>query len=266
MSLITLITDFGAADHYVAAMKGVILSANPEARIVDITHEIPPHDIEAGAFTLLAACSSFPTGTIHVAVVDPGVGSERRPVLIEAGDQFFVGPDNGLFSYVCEKLGMKRAVVLTNPKYFRLPVSKTFNGRDIFAPVAAALSTGVKPARFGSETTELVQLRSLEPHASRGMIIARVIHIDRFGNCITNLTIDHLTPDQIQSGATLRLRGKTIRAFKNYFSEPGTRDKVFAMWGSTGFLEVVAANQPAAKLLKVKRNDEVRVTMQRSTN
>ena len=142
--LITLLSDFGTSDYFVAAVKAVILSSSPDARIVDITHDIPPQDIEAAAFTLLAACSSFPPCTIHVAVVDPGVGSARRPILIQARDRFFVGPDNGIFSYVCdsrENLGVTPEIFhLTNAKYFRHPVSATFNGRDVFAPVAAALS------------------------------------------------------------------------------------------------------------------------------
>jgi S-adenosyl-L-methionine hydrolase (adenosine-forming) len=259
--LITLLTDFGAADHYVSAMKAVILTANASARIVDITHEIPPHDIEAGAFTLLAACANFPPGTIHVAVVDPGVGSSRRPILIAAGKQCFVGPDNGLFSYVSDALVVKQTIELTNTKYFRTPLSQTFNGRDLFAPVAAALSLGGKPRDFGSPITDLVKLKPLQPEVSAtGNVKGRVLHIDRFGNCITNITREHLSQDQIAAGARLRIKGKTIRSFRNYFSEPArTRDKVFAIWGSTGFLEVAATNESAAALLRIQRGDAVSV-------
>ena len=149
--LITLLTDFGTADYFVGAMKGVIFSINPTARVVDITHEIPPHDIRAGAFTLHAVYKSFPPQTIHVAVVDPGVGSTRRPILVVGGDQFFVGPDNGLFGYVYEREPRCRVFHLTREEYFRRPVSQTFHGRDIFAPVAAALSRGVEPPELGDE-------------------------------------------------------------------------------------------------------------------
>ncbi len=169
--------------------------------MIDITHEIPPQDIEAGAFILLTACTSFPAATIHVAVVDPGVGSSRKPILIAAGGQFFVGPDNGLFSYVCDRLPVTGVVHLTNSKYFLQPVSPTFNGRDIFAPVAAALSSGVKPEEMGSEINDYVRLKSLTPERTRsGDIKGRVIHIDRFGNCVTNVTRNELSFEQAIGG------------------------------------------------------------------
>lgn len=261
--LITLLTDFGSKDYFVASVKGVILAGNPYARIVDITHDIPPHDIEAAAFTLLAAYSSFPSGTIHVTVVDPGVGSSRRPILIKTQNQFFVGPDNGIFSYVLESdagSGKLPAIFhLNNPKYFRQPVSPTFNGRDVLAPVAAALSKGVKPSELGMRTTDFVRLPSLKPVTSRdGRITARIIHIDRFGNCVTNITRNELTAKGIAGGAKLRVKGKLVKSFREYFSEEtGERDKVFGVWGSAGFLEIAATNDSAAKLLKVKRGDAV---------
>ncbi|HEV2826847.1 MAG TPA: SAM-dependent chlorinase/fluorinase [Pyrinomonadaceae bacterium] len=254
-ALITLLTDFGTADYFVAAVKGVILGANPAARIVDITHEIPPQDIEAAAFTLLAAYSAFPPGTVHLAVVDPGVGSTRRPILMQMGGQFFVGPDNGVFSYLCEKHEKSGETAelfhLTSQKYFRQPVSATFHGRDVFAPVAAALSLGVQPAELGTETVDFVRLASLQPTATDdGRLTARIIHIDRFGNCVTNLTQDNLTADMIAAGVTLRLNGKSVKAFRNYFAEEaGSREKLFAIWGSAGFLEIAATNTSAAKLL-----------------
>src|ERR1700694_3990292 len=186
MSIITLLTDFGSQDYFVGAVKGAILSINPQVIIVDITHEIPPQDIEAAAFNLLATYKDFPAATIHVAVVDPGVGSARKPILIECGEQFFVGPDNGIFSWICEREGDFRAIHLTNEDFFRHPVSATFHGRDIFAPVAAALSTGVAITEFGQKVGDYVRLDPLRPvAASDGSIEGRVIHIDRFGNCIT---------------------------------------------------------------------------------
>lgn len=264
--LITLLTDFGSADYYVAAMKGVILAANPQARIVDITHEIPPQDIEAAAYTSLAAQPAFPLGTIHVAVVDPGVGSSRRAILVKTRDASFVGPDNGTFSYVFERAltnGAPPTVFhLTNSKYFRHQVSPTFNGRDIFAPVAAALSLGVKPAELGTKITDFVRLPALAPTTTRdGRLKARIIHIDRFGNCATNIGPDDLTPAMIAAGATLRLKGKLVKSFRRYFAEEtGSRDKLFAVWGSAGFLEIAARNNSAAKLLNARRGDEVIVT------
>lgn len=270
--LITLLTDFGTEDYFVAAVKGVILATNPQARIVDITHDIPPHDVEAAAFTLLAACSAFPAGTIHVAVVDPGVGSSRRPILIQTRDQFFVGPDNGILSYVCEDSAnarMKPEVFhLTNTKYFRHPVSSTFNGRDIFAPVAAALSKGVKPSELGATITDFVGLPPLKPEASReGKIKARIIHIDHFGNCVTNITREELTAKMIAAGAKLRLKGKLVKSFRKYFAEEtGSQDKLFGIWGSAGFLEIAATNDSAAKLLQAKRGDSVVVSGSSESN
>lgn len=258
--IITLLTDFGSSDSFVAAMKGVILSGNPTANIVDITHEVPAHDIEAGAFTLLTVYSSFPTGTIHVGVVDPGVGSARKPILISAGERFLVGPDNGLFSFVCERETVAEIVHLTNPKFFREPVSNTFNGRDIFAPVAAALSLGVKPREFGPQISDYVRLQSLKPLRSNGgEIKGRILHVDRFGNCITNITREDVDPEQMDR-IRLRIKGKTITAFRKYFAEDTkVREKVFAVWGSAGFLEIAAENQSAAKLLNAKRGDTVHV-------
>lgn len=260
--LITLLTDFGTTDYFVAAVKGVILAANPKARLVDITHEIAPQDIEAGAFTLLAACSSFPTGTIHIAVVDPGVGSSRRPILIRACEQFFVGPDNGIFSYVCDRSDRVEIVHLTNAKYFRQPISPTFNGRDIFAPVAAALSNGTKPGELGKRIEDYVRLQPLKAETSRrGEILGRIIHIDRFGNCVTNITQAELTSGMIAAGAKLRLKRKVVKSFRSYFAEnTGSKDKVFAIWGSAGFLEIAAARESAAKVLNARRGDSVIVS------
>jgi S-adenosylmethionine hydrolase len=257
---ITLLTDFGTADYFVAAMKGVILSYDPSARIVDITHDIPAQDIEAAAFTLLAAHSSFPSGTIHVAVVDPGVGSNRRAVLIEADGQFFVGPDNGIFSYICDQ-AKPRVFHLNNPKYFRHPVSETFNGRDVFAPVAAALSLGRAPTKLGVEVDDYVRLGSLHPRISRdGDISGRIIHIDHFGNCVTNITRNKLTDELINAGFRLSIRDHEIETFHRFFAEETNLNGAFCVWGSAGFLEIAAKNQSAAKLLNVKRGDSAVVT------
>ena len=261
--LITLLTDFGTADYFVAAVKGVILGLSPHARFVDITHEIPPHDIETAAFTLLAACWSFPAGTIHIAVVDPGVGSSRRPLLIEVDGHFFVGPDNGIFSYVCDSRtnpGSKPQIFhLTNAHYFRHPVSSTFNGRDVFAPVAAALSNGVKPQLLGTGITDFVRLKPLQPAASQdGHLEGRIIHIDRFGNCVTNISQNELSSEMVSAGVSLTLNGKSVKSFRSYFiEETGAPDQLVGIWGSAGFLEIAASNQSAAKILKAQRGDSV---------
>jgi S-adenosylmethionine hydrolase len=262
--VITLLTDFGTADYFVGAVKGAILTINPDAGIIDITHEIPPLDVECAAFTLLASCSAFPEGTIHVAVVDPGVGSERRSILIRTRHLYFIGPDNGIFSYACDRSDKTALEVfhLDNPRYFRQPVSKTFHGRDVFAPVAAALSNGVNPDELGTRITDYIRLPSITPQVSRnGEISARIIHIDRFGNCVTNLTPAELTAEMIAAGVKLRINGSTVKSFKDFFTErPGKRDQPFGIWGSAGFLEIAVANKSAAKLLKAKRGDAVTVS------
>lgn len=257
--IITLLTDFGSQDYFVGAMKGVILSLNPSAQIVDITHDIPPQDIQAGAFNLLAGYTSFPSGTIHVAVVDPGVGSRRKPLLVECGEQFFVGPDNGIFSWICEREGKSRAILLSNESFFRHPVSATFHGRDIFAPVAAALSNGAAFEEFGSPTEDLVRLESLTVKTrSEGQIEARVIHIDRFGNCVTNLTRDQVSEESFRSGATLLVNGRRISTYRRFFGETvGGLDDLFCIFGSTGFLEIAAQDSSAATILEARREQPV---------
>lgn len=245
MRAITLLTDFGTSDYFVGAMKGVILSINPQAVIVDITHEIPAQDVAAGAFTLLAAYNAFPEGTVHVAVVDPGVGSARRPIVVRAGSHFFVGPDNGIFTHIYDRNHSFEAFHITSTEYFRHPVSNTFHGRDIFAPVAAALSTGVDPSSLGPRITDPIQLfKSMEP---------QIIHIDRFGNLITNIT-----RDEFEDGTRLLVNGKVISTFRRFFGENvGADDEPFAIWGSAGFLEIAVNGRSAADLLQVKRGASI---------
>ena len=260
--MITLITDFGTADYFVGAMKGVILSINPHARIVDITHEIPAFDIEAAAFTVLQTYKTFPANTIHVAVVDPGVGSDRRPILVTTREQFLVGPDNGLFSYIYDREETGHIYHLTNQKYFRHPVSATFHGRDIFAAVAGALSIGVEPQLLGNEINDMKRLASLGPTVSSpGTIEARVIQIDRYGNCITNLTRDDLTDEMIASGASLQIGSHEVTSFRRFFSESkGASGALFGFWGSSEFLEIAAFQTSAARLLGVERGQRVILT------
>lgn len=243
LPVISLLTDFGTADYYVGAVKGAILSVNPAAVVVDITHEIPPQDVAAGAFTLLAAYRTFPAGTIHVAVVDPGVGSTRRPIIVSANEQFFVGPDNGLFTYVYDREPTHRIVHVTADRFFRPAPSTTFHGRDIFAPVAAALSKGIEIGEFGAEINDAVRLPSLESPL-------RIIHIDHFGNCVTNITRDRLDSE------SLVINGRTISEFRRFYGA-GDDESLFAIWGSAGFLEISVNGRSAAKILGAKRGDEI---------
>jgi len=260
LPVITLLTDFGTVDYFVGAVKGAILSVNPQAVIADITHEVPPQDLEAAAFTLLASYATFPPGTIHVAVVDPGVGSKRRPLIVSAGKQFFVGPDNGIFTYIYDRESSHQTFHVTAEKYFRHPASTTFHGRDIFAPVAASLSKGVKPKAFGPSITDEVRLEtSLTPVGQKdGRVEGRIIHIDRFGNCITNITRDLLNDEH----ATLLVREKPIDNFRSFYGE-NSGSELFAIWGSAGFLEIAVNGGSAALTLGVKRGEAVILTQSR---
>lgn len=256
--MIALLTDFGTADYFVGSVKGVILTINPKATVVDITHDIPPQDIEAGAFTLFAAHSAFPPGTIFVAVVDPGVGSARRPIIVNRAGQFFVGPDNGLFSYLY-RTDSHQTIHITKDSYFRHPVSPTFHGRDIFAPVAAHLSTSIDAKMFGPVITDEARLPLSQPKKVKERVwAAQIIHIDRFGNCVTNITRELLSAEQ-ETTARLKVKEKTITSFRTFFVEGGEKEKLFAVWGSAGFLEIAAPNRSAARKLKAKRGDLVRL-------
>ncbi len=257
--LVTLLTDFGNSDYFVGAMKGAILSVNGDAKIVDITHEVPPHDIESAAFTLLQAHHTFPAKTVHVAVVDPGVGSSRRPILVDTGDYFFVGPDNGIFSYVCDRVANFKAFHLSKSEYFRQPTSSTFHGRDIFAPVAAALSKGIQPTSLGDLITDIVRLPTLHPQLIEGGDIAgRIIHIDRFGNCITNISREVLTDEMIADGARLSIRDHEVKEFRRTFTDgEASQNDLFAVWGSAELLEIAVFGTSAVKLLGVERGEKV---------
>ena len=259
--IVTLLTDFGVADYFVGAMKGAVLSVNPRAQVVDITHEIPAHDIEAGAFTLFAAHETFPPGTVHVAVVDPGVGSARRPVLAVSGGHFFVGPDNGIFSYVYAGATAPQVFHLTNEKYFRAARSTTFHGRDVFAPVAGALLNGVAPKLLGETITDFC--RPSLPKSKRlddGTLEASIIHIDRFGNCITNITPNDL-PDAARGAVRLVVNSREVRSVRKFFAEEGSgaEDDLFAVWGSAGFLEIAIYRGSAAHVLSARRGQAVMV-------
>jgi S-adenosylmethionine hydrolase len=256
-SIITLLTDFGTQDYFVGAMKGAILSINPDATIVDISHEIPPQDIEAAAFNLLCCYKDFPAGTIHVAVVDPGVGSDRKAIAIECGEQFFVGPDNGLFSWICEREGDWTATHITNQRFFHRPVSRTFHGRDIFAPVAAALSKGVRPEQLGQPLREIVRLPSLEASpVGENKIEGRIIHIDHFGNCITSFTRGTLRLQGTATSWRMILNDREINSFRQFFADAAPNE-IFCTVGSAGFIEICARGASAAKLFDIHRGQKV---------
>lgn len=245
--IIALLTDFGTRDHFTGAMKGAILSINKKAQIVDITHEIPPQDIQSASFTLRACYRDFPAKTIFTAIVDPGVGSDRRAILVETANYYFIAPDNGLLSFIFNEDKPFRVFELANDTYSKHPVSDTFHGRDIFAPAAAHLSNGVKPDEFGNELKDFVSFEERKPRKiSDNRIEAEIIHIDRFGNLISNLKKDDL-PD----GFTIVINETRISKIRQFFAE-SNKSELFMILGSAGFLEIAAFQDSAAKLLNVK--------------
>ncbi len=246
-AIVTLTTDFGTSDHFVGTMKGVILGIAPLAQIVDITHEVKPFAIEEAAFTIAQAYRYFPKKAVHVVVVDPGVGSARRPVLIEAAGQYFVGPDNGVFSMICAS-ETHSARHLTNASLFLKKVSQTFHGRDVFAPIAAHLAKGASPAKCGPRVTDLLKNDWFQPQrTSRRVWTGAVLQEDRFGNLITNLTMADF--DLLHCRAfEVRIGMQRIQLAVRAYAEAQIGE-IFVIEGSSGYIEVCANQAPAATLL-----------------
>lgn len=245
--IITLTTDFGSTDHFVGVMKGVILGIHPGAEIVDITHDIKPFEVADGAFTVAQSYRYFPKKTIHVVVVDPGVGSSRRPLLVEAAGGYFIAPDNGVLSMIFAR-EKSRVRHITNERYFRKPVSRTFHGRDVFAPVAAHLAKGTPPAKFGPRIDDALRLAVDEPvRSGEGRWTGVVLKVDRFGNLITNFSIDGLKSINTRP-FELKIGTQAITRLALTFTEcpPG---EVFAVVGSSGYLEIATNQGSAAELL-----------------
>ena len=260
-ALITLTTDFGEADYFVPAMKGVILSINPAAELVDLTHLIPAHDIYTAAFTVMCCYKDFPINTIHLVVVDPGVGSARRPIMVMTDDYNFIGPDNGVFSYIYQRAHVNRVVRFTTEHYFRQPVSTTFHGRDVFAPCAAYVSKLIDWRMMGEEIDDPVRFSTPTPVvASEKQIRGTVIHVDRFGNLITNITPVELTEELIRAGARVRIGTHEAARVLTHFAE-ANQNELFAYFGSAGFLELAMPRQSAARVVDARRGIEVEVVV-----
>ncbi len=258
MACVTLLSDFGTADYFAGAMKGALLTVCPSARVFDLTHEIPPHDIAAGAFTLWAAHSAWPVGTIHLAVVDPGVGSARRAIIVKTGGHFLVGPDNGLFGLFYEHDAHAQVWHATTTEYMRQPVNASFHGRDVFAPLAGALAGGVAPAQCGPEITDYVRPSPQFPRKQPdGAITAHIIHIDRFGNCVTSLTDAELSPAQAALGFRLEINRQVVTRYAPYFADGAATDEPFLARGSAGFWEISYYCAAAAARLGVVRGTQL---------
>jgi S-adenosylmethionine hydrolase len=264
--LITLITDFGTADQFVGSMKGVILKINPEAEIVDISHEIAPYDLFDAAYTLAQSYHFFPRHSIHVVVVDPGVGTTRRPVLARSQNYKFVAPDNGVLSLAYEREEGLEVRHITASHYFLSPLSNTFHGRDIFAPVAAWLSRGVEAEKFGDPIADFVRLASPKPkRLGENRLKGLVLKLDKFGNIITNLRPEDIP--QLTSAIPLSFKISINQCaithiYKDY--SMGKPSEPFAIVGSTGFIEICVNRGSAAKMLNASRGTEVGVVLGKS--
>lgn len=259
MPILTLTTDFGSRDGYAGVLKGVIWGLCPAARIADLSHEIPPQDVLAGALTLRRAAPFFPAGTVHLAVVDPGVGTERRPLALLLGEHFFVGPDNGLFTAVLEDAERKgwpvEIVHLTEARYFLPQVSRTFHGRDLFAPVAAHLASGIPLADLGPAVADPRRLPLPRPEKTPGGWLAHVVHVDSFGNCATDLPAASLKDP---AAVVFHLRGSEICGLAETYGQGRPGDLV-ALADSEGFVEIAAVGGSAAALTGARLGDVLEV-------
>lgn len=263
--IITLTTDFGLSDHFVGVMKGVILGIQPAARVIDISHGIRPYDISDGAFTIAQAYSYFPKRTIHVVVVDPGVGSARRPLLAEMAGQYFIAPDNGVLSMVVAREEARgepsiRVRHITAEKYFLKPLSRTFHGRDVFSPAAARLAAGVKPPRFGKLISDFIRAQFDKPtQIDKHTWVGTILKADHFGNLATNFHIDHF-PSLRTHAFQLKAGSQGITRLALTFSECAP-DELFVVVGSSGYLEVAASQAPAARMLGCGAGSPVELTI-----
>jgi S-adenosylmethionine hydrolase len=273
-SIITLTTDFGYEDAYVGAMKGAILSINPAASIIDVSHSVGPQNILQGAFLLSAAYRYFPKDTIHMAIVDPGVGSDRQGVILKTPSATFVAPDNGILSYIIDDLfsiegqlpdeqtqdltevvfkkGLEAAAI-TDPRFWRHPVSSTFHGRDIFAPVAAGLSLGISLYEFGEKVNSLHIICVPKPFGSEGSLMGKVLHIDHFGTLITNIKSNDLPGKE----AVVEVAGYCIQGISDYYAQ---KEGVMAVVGSSGYLEISLRDGSACDFLGAIVGGEIKVT------
>lgn len=256
--IITLITDFGLKDHYAASMKGVILSINPGAYIMDISHLVSPGNITEGAYIFKNAYCSFPERTIHVGVVDPGVGGKRKGLIIEAGRHIFIGPDNGLFYPAAQQEGIKRVFAII-PEKVNKDISSTFHGRDIFAPVAAYLSMGRKPEEFGSPIDGMEGISADKIVKDGSGVSGEAAFVDSFGNIITNIDKALLSDMGKPEDILVKIKGKRIKGLRATYSE-AQEGELIALISSSGTLEVAVNLGHAASRLKAKAGDKVFVS------
>ncbi len=255
--MITLTSDFGLKDPYVAEMKGVILTINPNATIIDITHDVEKFNVRMGAFILASAAPYFPKGTVHLAVVDPGVGTDRRAILVQTKHGFFVGPDNGVLILAAKNQEINHIYELTNPKLMMPQVSSTFHGRDIFAPTATYVDNCKNPSEFGPEIANAVIPKFASVKLSNETLIGEILHVDGFGNIITNISQKEMRQTKT---VNVKLRNVSLNiAFGKTYAQAKPREAI-AMIGSHGFLEIALNQASAAEKFCATTGDKIEVT------
>lgn len=266
MSIITLLTDFGIVDEYVGVMKGVILSINSSATIIDITHHINPQDLIQAAYLIESAYKYFPEGTVHVVVVDPGVGSDRAIFAMRSGGHLFLAPDNGVLTLLIEKGEIEAVVRIENPNYFLNNVSRTFHGRDVFAPVSAHLSLGAEMKHFGTllDSKNLVRLSIQKPFISKqGELFGTVVSVDHFGNLITNIdsnSLGSLLTATSEKNVVIRIGKDKIRGISSSYNSVSAGDSL-AIVGSRGYLEIAVNGGSAKGRYKAQKGDSIRISL-----
>jgi S-adenosyl-L-methionine hydrolase (adenosine-forming) len=254
--LITLTSDFGLQDSYVAQMKGVILSINPKATLVDLSHSVEKFNIRHGAFMLASAVPFFPKGTVHLVVVDPGVGTERRAVVIQTKQAFFVGPDNGVLMLSAQNQGIAHIYQIMDPKFILPQVSNTFHGRDVFAPVSAYLDNGITPTAFGPELNDVAEPKFATVKCKANSFIGEILHVDGFGNIVSNITPHN---DSLAKSVKVKLSNQKFNLpFCKTYGQAKLKQAI-ALFGSHGFLEIALNQGSAAEKFCAKVGDTVEV-------
>lgn len=260
-SLITLTTDFGLQDHYVGVLKAVLLSIAPDARLIDISHQIPPQDIMAGAWVVRNSAMLYPPESVHLVVVDPGVGTRRKPIAIRIEDQYFVGPDNGIFSLIADQYNYE-SVELTNSKYWRSNPSNTFHGRDIFAPVAAHLANGVPFDKLGKPIEKLETYRWAVPISDKDGVQGWIVHIDHFGNLISNIPESMIREAGGQSNLKIYVGNTILSNIVTTFGDVPDGEPA-AYIGSSGVLEIAINKGDAREMLGVEKGAQISIVVQK---
>ncbi|MCM8782877.1 MAG: S-adenosyl-l-methionine hydroxide adenosyltransferase family protein [Candidatus Omnitrophica bacterium] len=258
MAIVSFLSDFGLKDNFVGVVKAVILKIDPSAKIIDISHQIPPHSILEAALILRSSFQFFPKNTIHLAIVDPGVGTTRKKIIVKTEDFYFVAPDNGLLSLVLKQQPPLKIIEITNKQYFLRPISSTFHGRDIFAPVAGYLSKGLAPERFGREIFSYKELSLPKIEIKKNSLEGRILYVDHFGNLITNIGEKEFKRFIKGKKFKIKIKDRWIDRISSSY-QAGIENQPLAIIGSFGFLEIALREKNAARILGLGKNDKIKI-------